>query len=372
MSIHAGRILIVAHTFPLPDMDGSSLRTLRLVQMLRELGWTVTFLSAGREFHPAYTARNKEARSRLAAAGVETVGPIAPLEYLHAHGANLDAIMLAVTPGEADFLAQARRVAPNALILYDTIELTFVSMARAAHFRRSERLMQQSRGVQAAQLRVAATADLTLVVTDDEAELVRRLCPQARVGVVSNIHSINADSPGPDGRRDLLFVGNFVHMPNRDAAQHLVTDIWPQVRDRLPGAVVRLAGLPIAEIETLAAPDVLVTGHVADLAPLYANSRVAIAPLRFGAGIKGKVLEAMGNGLPVVMTPVAAEGIGAHHNDDALIATTPTAFAQEIIRLYGDDRLWQRLARNGQALVEQRFSYNVVKQALAEQLRTLR
>lgn len=362
------QILIIAHTFPLPDLDGASQRIVRLMHMLRELDWGVTILSAGREFHPTYATRSDEARALLAASGINAVGPVMPLDYLRSHGVELDAILLAVVPGENDFMEHVRRAAPNAVILFDTIELTFVSMARAAQLRRSKQLLQQSRAVQAAQLQIAAAADLTLVVTEVEAELLRRLCPSARIGVISNIHTVTENAPGPEKRRDLLFVGNFVHMPNRDAAQHFVADIWPQIRKRLPGAVVRFVGLPVQEVEALAASDVLVTGHVPDLAPLYHQSRVAIASLRFGAGIKGKVLEAMGYGLPVVMTPVAAEGIGARHGEDALIAATPSTFAASILQLYGDDDLWRRLALNGKALVMERFSYPVVKKALERSL----
>ncbi|MFN3335128.1 MAG: hypothetical protein ACK47M_21725, partial [Caldilinea sp.] len=90
--------LIIVHTFPLPDLDGASLRSLRLMQMLHELGWTVTCLSAGRAFHPAYDARSDEARALLASHGIETVGPMPPLNYLAAHGADIDLILLAVVP----------------------------------------------------------------------------------------------------------------------------------------------------------------------------------------------------------------------------------------------------------------------------------
>lgn len=365
-------ILVLSHTFPLPDLDGASLRTLRLMQMMHAMGWQVTNLSAGREFHPAYTARLDEARALLAAHGITAAGPRPPLDFLQEHGGDFDAIWLAVVPGAGDFLTRLRHYAPRAAILFDTIELTFVSMARAARLQHSDRLLQQSRAVQAAQLQLAAAADFTLVVTDVEADLLARLCPTAQVRVISNVHHIVADAPGPATRRDLIFVGNFVHMPNRDAAQHFVTDIWPQVRASLPGAVVRLVGLPIAAVEALAAPDVLVTGHAPDLAPLYAQSRLAIAPLRFGAGIKGKVLEAMGHGLPVVMTPVAAEGIPARHGEDALIASTPAAFARTLVEIYRDDALWCKLARNGQALVATHFSDATVKAKLAALLAEVR
>jgi glycosyltransferase involved in cell wall biosynthesis len=113
---------------------------------------------------------------------------------------------------------------------------------------------------------------------------------------------------------------------------------------------------------------VIVAGHVPDLAPFYTSSRLAIAPLRFGAGVKGKVLEAMGYGLPVVMTPIAAEGTHARPNIDALIATTPADFAAATVRLYHDDDLWQRLSQNGQALVAKWFLVESVQEVLVEML----
>lgn len=361
------RILFITHTFPLPDLDGGSLRTLRLMQMLGALGWQVTNLSTGHAFHPAYTARSDEARALLAANNIAAAGPAAPLDYL-AGDAAFDLIWLAVVPGSADFVAHLRQLAPQALLLFDTIELTFVSMMRAARLQRSEPLLAQARRVQSSQLQVAAAADYTLVVTPEEADLLRRLCPEATVHILSNVHEVIPAAPSPAGRRDLLFVGNYVHRPNRDAAQHFVADIWPLVRARLPGVVARFVGLPTPEVSALAAPDVLITGQTPDLAPFYAASRVAIAPLRFGAGVKGKVLEAMGYGLPVVMTPVAAEGIPARPGADALIATTPAKFAEAVVALYTDDTLWSRLAHNGQLLVAKHFSFDRVKLDLSELL----
>ncbi|MBE2241057.1 MAG: glycosyltransferase [Caldilineaceae bacterium] len=359
------RALVITHTHPLPDLDGGSRRVLCLMQMLHELGWEVTNLSAGRAFHPAYDARAHEAQALLAAHGIEAAGPAAPLDYLAAHGAELDLILLAVVPGPSDFVAQLRRAAPHATLIFDTIELTFVSMMRAASLRRSARLAQQARTVQASQLALATAADFTLVVTPEEAALLARLCPEARVRIISNVHEVMPGPFTPEGRRDLLFVGNYVHMPNRDAAQHFVADIWPRVRAQLPAAVVRFVGLPVPEVTALAAPDVLVTGHVSDLAPLYAASRVAIAPLRFGAGVKGKVLEAMGYGLPVVMTPVAAEGTFALDGEHARIAATPAVFVDAVVELARDNDRWLRLSQEGRLLVDEHFSYAAVKTRLA-------
>jgi glycosyltransferase involved in cell wall biosynthesis len=340
-----------------------------MMQAARDLGWNVTNLATGHAFHPAYNARADEARALLAVNNIAAAGPDAPLAYLTAAGVQFDAVLLAVVPGASSFMHELRRLTPpHAVIIFDTIELTFVSMLRAARLRRSETLFQQARNVQARQLQIAAAADYTLVVTPEEADLLQRLCPTAQVRILSNIHTLTPVSHRPAERRDLLFVGNFVHMPNRDAVQHFVADIWPQVRAHLPDAIVKLVGLPVAEVAALAAPDVIVAGHVPDLAPFYTSSRLAIAPLRFGAGVKGKVLEAMGYGLPVVMTPIAAEGTHARPNIDALIATTPADFAAATVRLYHDDDLWQRLSQNGQALVAKWFLVESVQEVLVEML----
>lgn len=207
-----GHALFITHTHPLPDLDGAPLRALRLMQMLRELGWQVTNLSAGRAFHPAYEARGDEARALLSAGGIQATGPTAPLVYLAAHGTDFDLIVLAVTPGQADFLSQMRQAAPNALLIYDTIELTFLSMHCAGQIQRNERLLQQAHAVASKQLAIAATADVTWVVTDEEKTLLEQLCPQARVHVISNVHSVTEKAPKLDGRRDLLFVGNYVRI----------------------------------------------------------------------------------------------------------------------------------------------------------------
>lgn len=362
------QLLVITHTFPLPDLDSASLRSLRIMQAVRDLGWSVTNLATGHVFHPVYTARSDDARALLTTNRITPAGPVAPLDYLAAAKGRFDAILLAVVPGTPDFIGEVRRLAPQAVIIFDTIELTFVSMRRAARLRRSEALLQQARTVQARQLQIAAAADYTLVVTPEEAELLQRLCPAAQVRVLSNIHTVAPTPSQPEERRDILFVGNFVHMPNRDAVRHFVVDIWPEVRSHLPGVVVRLVGLPVPEVSALAAPDVIVTGHVPDLEPFYAASRLAIAPLRFGAGVKGKVLEAMGYGLPIVMTPIAAEGTHARPDTDALIAVAPADFARAVVRLYHDDELWQRLSQNGQVLVAKWFLVEVIQNVLIEML----
>ena len=363
-------ILVITHTTPIPDLDGASVRIFRLMQMMIELGWSVTNLSAGQGFHPVYQQRAAAARAFLISQGIEAP-PLAEVSveppvtaYLAAHGARFDAIWLGFSGGPG-FIPAIRRAAPQAVIVFDTIELTFVSMARAAKVQGSERLAAQAQAVQASQLHMVTQADFTLVVTEEEQRVLAALRPDAAVRVISNVHVALDDELSLAGRRDLLFVGNFVHRPNRDAAHYLVTAIWPRLRQALPGVRLRLVGLPTPEIEALAAPDVQIVGHAPSLEPFFRHSRLSVAPLRFGAGIKGKVLESMAHGLPVVMTSIAAEGAHIESGMHALVADTPAAFAAAVLQLYQDDALWLRLAQHSRQLVHTHFGYAAVKARLA-------
>ena len=283
---------------------------------------------------------------------------------LAAHGARVEAIWLGVS-GWPDCIPALRRAAPQAVIVFDTIELTFVSMARAAEVQGSARLAAQAQAVQASQLQMVAQADFTLVVTEEEQRVLAALTPAAAVRVISNVHVASDDELSVADRRDLLFVGNLVHRPNRDAAHYLVTTIWPRLRQALPGVRLQLVGLPTPESEALAAADVQVVGHAPSLEPFFRRSRLSVAPLRFGAGIKGKVLESMAHGLPVVMTSIAAEGAYVESGVHALVAAAPPAFAAAVVQLYQDDALWLRLARQGRQLVYTHFGDAAVKARLA-------
>ena len=141
-------ILVITHTVPIPDLDGASLRIFRLMQMLIELGWSVTNLSAGQGFHPVYQQRAAAAQAFLTSQGIEAPPPTPVTAYLAAQGARFDVILLGVS-GRPDFIPALRRAAPQAVIVFDTIELTFVSMARAAQVQRNAQLAAQAQAVQA-------------------------------------------------------------------------------------------------------------------------------------------------------------------------------------------------------------------------------
>jgi glycosyltransferase involved in cell wall biosynthesis len=149
-------------------------------------------------------------------------------------------------------------------------------------------------------------------------------------------------------RRDIVFVGGYQHTPNIDAVQYFVEEIMPLLRKKLPGIRFYAVGSkPPAEIQALASEDVIIAGFVEDLTALLDKMRVSVAPLRYGAGIKGKIGSAMAVGLPVVATTLAVEGMSLTNGEDVMVADGPEQFADAVVSLYQDEVLWNRISHNG-------------------------
>jgi glycosyltransferase involved in cell wall biosynthesis len=200
-------------------------------------------------------------------------------------------------------------------------------------------------------------SDVTWVVSAAEREILERDVPGAVVHVQTNIHALSEAVSPFAGREGLLFVGGYRHRPNVDAAAWLCREIWPLLQQRLPGVPLYLLGSDMPQsVRDLGTNGVEAIGYVADLDPWLDRCRVALSPLRYGAGVKGKVNHAMSRGLPVVATSASVEGMHLANGEDVLVADDPQHFADAVARLYHDEALWQRLARGGRANVERHFS----------------
>jgi glycosyltransferase involved in cell wall biosynthesis len=170
----------------------------------------------------------------------------------------------------------------------------------------------------------------------------------------------------------MFFVGGYQHPPNVDAAKWFTGEIWPRVRERLPGVEFHLVGSKATdEIRALAGNGVRFQGYVEDLEPWLDDCRLAIAPLRYGAGVKGKVNLSMSRGQPVVATPMAVEGMFARPGQDVMVAETAEEFADAVVRIYTDEELWNRVSISGQENVERYFSVETARLGLQELLNAL-
>jgi O-antigen biosynthesis protein len=165
-------------------------------------------------------------------------------------------------------------------------------------------------------------------------------------------------SPGFDERVDIAFLGGFSHAPNPQAMEYFVREVMPLLRERLTGISLRIYGSGISDrIRDLAADDVIIEGWVPNVAQVYATCRVFVAPLKSGAGLKGKVVGALAFGVPCVLSPVAAEGTGVRDGQEALIAETAGQWVESIASLYEDRLMWLKMHNAARDYAAREFSF---------------
>jgi glycosyltransferase involved in cell wall biosynthesis len=179
--------------------------------------------------------------------------------------------------------------------------------------------------------------------------------------ILSNVHIIDDDSYriGYDNRKDLLFIGGYGHPPNVDAIRWFVSDILPHIRAKLPDVRVNVVGshMPEKLREYLGTqPGVSVEGFVENLDPIFRDARIFVAPLRYGAGVKGKIGQAIEYGIPVVSTSIGEEGMHLEDGESCLVANDAEAFAAAVIKLYGDQTLWESIRDNARSVLVTNFS----------------
>lgn len=364
-----GRVLIVDACTPTPDQDSGSVRMQYLLKLFIELGYKVSFLADNRAVHEPYT-------SRLQAMGVEML--FAPWvssvpDWFEAQGKNLDLIILSRHYVAVNYLDVIEQYASQAKVWFDTVDLHYLREQRMAEVEKSDAIAKQSETTKKQELRVARASELTLVVSGIEKQALAQTAPDIRVESISNIHEVHGCSKGFDERSDLMFIGGYQHTPNIDAAIWFVNEIFPLVREQLPDIKFHLIGSKAtAAVKALGEePGVIFHGFVEDIEPFLHDVRIAVAPLRYGAGVKGKVNMSMSYGQPVVGTAIAFEGMFTTHEVDAMEAETAQAYAEAIVKLYQDECLWQKLSEHSLQNVQKYFSYDAAKAQLAELLKDL-
>jgi GT2 family glycosyltransferase len=356
------RVLVIDACTPMPDRDSGSLRMFNLLRLLREEGHAVSFFADNLKHDGAYT----NALQQLGVQAWWSPWLRDMPRWFAEHGRDFDVIVASRHYVASNYLLLARKLAPKARFVFDTVDLHYLREQREAELAGDPALHRSAQQTRARELRLIRDADLTLVVSPVEQALLAREVPGAAVDILSNVHRPTAAQPPYLERRDLVFVGGYRHPPNADAALWLAREIYPLIRARRPGIALHLIGSD-------ATPDILalgklagvqVHGHVPDLAPYMDGCRIGLAPLRYGAGVKGKINLSMAHGQPVVATTTALEGMHLHAGEDVLVADDAQAFADAVLRLYDDPTLWAALSRNGLANVERHFSFDAARRAL--------
>ncbi|WP_022957533.1 glycosyltransferase [Spongiibacter tropicus] len=361
------RALFIGHVWPEPRSSAAGSRSMDLIQALQAWGWQVTVSSA---------AQLSPHRADLSALGIDELEIRLNCDSFNAQLAKLqpELVIFDRFLSEEQFSWRVEEVCPEALRVLDTQDLHSLREARQQAIKRGGEPELHS---ELAQRELAAIwrSDLSLIISDYEMTLL-----QQHYGVSASLlhyYPLLSEGRQPasdfDERQHCLCIGNYRHAPNWDALQYLRREIWPALRKRLPEAECHVYGAyPPPKAMQLHNDKLgfLIKGWAPDARAVMRDAKLCLAPLRFGAGQKGKLLEAMECGTPSVTSAVGAEGMGNSETWGGYLADTPEAFVDACVALYRDATAWQQAQQRGDALLT-RFDRQSHLRQLRERLSTL-
>jgi O-antigen biosynthesis protein len=368
-NVPVATILVIDHYVPQPDRDAGSRVMVEFMRQFMAMGMKVIFWPDNLWNMPVYTRQ-------LQSMGIEVIygehRPDAFDTFIAKRGSAIDHVLLS-RPNIAINYIEALRKHTQARLIYFGHDLHCMRLRRQQQVTGDSAFGQEADAIERIERKLWACCDVVLYPSEEEVAELLAIAPGVNAMSVPLycFDTVVEDAASNLGERnDVLFVAGFAHPPNVDAACWLVEEIFPAVRKQIPGVTLQLVGSnPSDQVTALASPDVQVLGYVDDatLASLYRSSRVVVAPLRFGAGVKLKVLEAMQQGVPLVTTSVGAQGLPELKNV-ACVADDPMGIAEAIIRMLDDDDAWRVVSKRGTEYIAHRFSVEAMTLALMQAL----
>jgi O-antigen biosynthesis protein len=354
-------ILVIDHHLPMPDCDSGSLRMFQILKLLHQLGHRVTFIPDNfAKLHPYAGDLQKRGIEVLYHPYVKKVR-----DYLISRGSDFDAVVLSRYNFACKHMRDVRQFAPQSRIIFDTVDLHSLRAHREAEINTDPEAREKARQKEELEYDLIAQADETWVTSSVEQKLLQEKWPEKSIQLVSNIVDIPGSSTPFELRRDFLFIGGFQHAPNTDAVLFFLKKVYPIIKERLRDTRFYIIGDKTPpEVVALANENVVITGLQRDVRPFFENVRLSVAPLRFGAGVKGKINQSMAWGVPVVATSMAVEGMALTSGEDVLVADEPEEFARALIELYESEELWNRLSENGIRKTRVSFSTDAARKKL--------
>ncbi len=349
------RALVIDAAWPRPDRDAGSQAIVSHMRALQRLRWHVSFASV------APLADSGEAKARLEALGITCHATNSVEELLRETADQFQLVYLHRLAVAGAYAGHVRQYQRRARLIYSVADLHHLRLARQASVEARPELARHAAFVRRQELLATHQADVVITHSPVEAALLARDAPGAAVAVVPWTVRPRAGLRPWREREGVALIANFRHEPNADGLLWLFREVMPLVWEKAP-VVLSVAGvdLPAGIARTLTHRHLHVLGAVREVWPLLAASRLAVAPLRYGAGIKGKVLEAWSAGLPCAMTPIAAEGLPTADT----VATDAAGLARLILGLHDDQGRNEAAARAGRAALRRYFSQTRVDAAL--------
>jgi glycosyltransferase involved in cell wall biosynthesis len=356
------QLLIIGFVWPEPNSSAAGGRMLQLISLFKEQGYSITFASP---------AQDSDFMVNLEEYGVDK-------KSIALNCSSFDAFVKELNPAivlfdrfmmEEQFGWRVAESCPNALRLLDTEDLHCLRLARQKAFKENRLFQTSDLMVEEVAKREIASilrCDLSLMISEFEMELLTTTFKIDKAllyylpFLLEPITALTFDKlPSFEERKDFVFIGNFLHEPNWNAVQYLKEAIWPLIRKQLPQAILNIYGAyPSQKVLQLHQPKegFLIKGRAPKAQEVVANARIVLAPLRFGAGVKGKLVEAMQCGTPSITTTIGAESMHGNLPWNGFITDNPQVFADEAVQLYNGKKLWLEAQYNGLAIINQRYS----------------
>ncbi|GGD09573.1 glycosyltransferase [Aquisalinus flavus] len=363
-----GRILIYDAEIPQTDKDAGSLLAYYYMKIFCELGYRVTFIGSN-------LVKGGRYATQLQKFGVEVIHtPFAQnaRKYVLDNGHDFDMFLLSRAPAGGELFAELKQSFPEKPIVFDTVDLHHLRLMRQFELSNDIKYLHEANKMKDLEYKLITSADATILVSDFEIDLLRSEIGPFPSVVIPLIYEKYDRIAGFKDRIDIAFVGNYRHTPNVDAVRYLVEKVWPRFREYGLDARLHIIGSHMGqEFDEFVEDDINLVGFVEDLDGYLADIRMTVAPLRYGAGVKGKVGNSLRLGVPTVASPIAAEGMALKHEETLLVASSAESFAKEMKRLYTDEDLWEKLSRNGQEHVISQFGVDAARKKLAALCKTL-
>ncbi len=374
MNRHSKKVLIIGKVWPEPESSAAGSRMMQLISLFKKFEWNLIFACA---------AIKREFSVDLINTGVET-------KSIELNNSSFDRFVRSLQPDvvlfdrfmtEEQFGWRVSEQCPEAVQILDTEDLHCLRKARQHAWKRGVKFESSMLLDEETAVREAASifrCDLSLIISEAEMELLtdllnidEKLLFYLPFLFEKMDQSAIRQLPDFDNRTGFVSIGNFLHEPNRNAVLWLKEKIWPFIRRQLPEAELYIYGAyPTQQVFQLHSPDegFFVMGRAGSAKEVIKKAKVLLAPLRFGAGLKGKLAEAMLCGTPSVTTKIGAEGMQINNNWSGMIAEDAEAIAVAAVQLYTNSELWKKSQKNGFDIINTRFDRNKFEVPLIDQL----
>jgi GT2 family glycosyltransferase len=359
-------LLVIDHYVPQFDKDAGSRSTFSYLCLLSKMGFNIKFIGDNFFQHEPYT-------TLLQQKGIEVLYGNYYARNIHLwlkeNGKYFSYVILHRMHIAPKYLDSVKKYT-SARLFYVGHDLHYISSLRKYDLTKDPTHLTDSQKFKEIESIIFNTVDVILPFSTYEAPFIQEIVPNKTVQQIPVYfyEKIPEECNGFNSRKDLLFVGGFGHPPNIDALKWFVKEVFPLIQSKIDGVKIYVVGSnPTREVIELANDQIIITGYVSDekLKSYYENCRIAILPLRFGAGVKGKLLEACYYQIPTVITSVAAEGIPSIE-DYTLIADSKEEFAEKAVELYNNASLWQHQSLQSKKLIEDNFMEDSAKRILTK------